>query len=240
MTPNVHGIVVPERRLNPNPDQRAGRVKAMCTAAMVLAAAITTAVHADNPVPNARPARAAETPPWEFSITAYPTSVRGDENYTSFIAIADRGALHFEARVNYESIGARSAFVGWTFDGGEDVTWSLTPLLGGAWGTTKAFVPGLEATVAWRALDVYVEAEYVYTGEGADRYLYAWSELGFRPVEWLRIGVSSQRTRIYGGDRGFEVGPFGQVTFGPVTVGAFWFNPGSSDQVVVGTIGASF
>ena len=72
--------------------------------------------------------------------------MRGGENYTSGIATADRGPLHLEARVNYESIGARSAFIGWNFSGGDTITWELTPLLGGAWGTTQAFVPGLEAT----------------------------------------------------------------------------------------------
>ena len=71
-----------------------------------------------------------------------PPIVRGGENYTSAIAVADRGPLHLEARYNYESVGARSAFVGWTFSGGEAITWELTPLLGGAWGTTQAFVPG--------------------------------------------------------------------------------------------------
>ncbi len=202
-----------------------------------LAAAVAMAAHGAD---DGRSTAPATTPPWEFALTAYPTAVRGGENYTSVIGIADRGPWHFEARVNYESIGARSAFIGWTFAGGNDITWSLTPLLGGAWGTTKAFVPGLEATVAWRTLDFYIEAEYVYTSESADRYVYAWSELGMRPVEWLRVGVASQRTRIYGGDRGHDIGPFGQVTFGPFTLGAYWFSPGSSEQVVVGSIGATF
>ena len=94
--------------------------------------------------------------------------------------------------------------------------------------------------MAWRSLDVYVEAEYVHTSESADRYVYAWSELGFRPVEWLRIGVAGQRTRAYGGDREFQRGPFVQGTWGPVTLGGYWFNPGSADQVFVGSIGATF
>ena len=59
---------------------------------------------------------------WDFAITAYPTIVRNGENYTSAIVIADRGPLHLEARYNYESVGARSAFVGWTFSAGEAVT----------------------------------------------------------------------------------------------------------------------
>ena len=184
---------------------------------------------------------AAATPSWEFGITAYPTRVRGGENYTSAIATADRGALHLEARYNYESIGARSAFVGWNFSGGDEITWELTPLLGGVWGTTQGFVPGLEATVAWKKLDFYVEAEYVSdSSEKTDSYFYAWSELGFQPVEWLRVGVAAQRTRAYGGDRDVQRGPFAQVTWGPVTVGGFWFNPGSKDQVFVGQIGATF
>jgi hypothetical protein len=81
--------------------------------------------------------------------TVYPTVVRGGENYTSAIAVADRGQLHLEAGVNYESVGARSALVGGSFSGGDEIKWELTPLLGSAWGTTKAFVPGLEASVAF-------------------------------------------------------------------------------------------
>ena len=54
------------------------------------------------------------------------------------------------------------------------------------------------------------------------------------------MGVSSQRTRIYGGGRGTDVGPFGQGSIGVFTIGAFWFNPGSDEQVVVGSIGATF
>ena len=106
----------------------------------------TTAFAAEDEHAAGRRASPATKPSWEFAITAYPTVVRGGENYTSAIAVADRGPLHLEARYNYESIGARSAFVGWTFSGGESITWELTPLLGGAWGTTQAFVPALEAS----------------------------------------------------------------------------------------------
>jgi hypothetical protein len=155
--------------------------------------------------------------------------------------VADRGPLHLEARYNYESVGARSAFVGWTLSGGESITWEMTPLLGGAWGATQAFVPGLEASVAWKQLDFYVEAEYVRDSrEHADSYFYAWSELGLRPVEWLRVGAAGQRTRAYGGERDIQRGPFAQLTRGPLTIGGYWFNPGSGDQVFVGMIGTTF
>ncbi len=146
-----------------------------------------------------------------------------------------------KSEYNYESVGARSAFVGWTFSGEDAVTWELTPLLGGAWGSVQAFVPGLEASVAWKQLDLYIEAEYVRdSNELSASYFYSWNELGWRPVEWLRIGIAGQRTRTYDNGRDFQRGPFAQVTWGPVTIGGFWFNPGSREQVFVGSIGATF
>ena len=188
-----------------------------------------------------RRAGPVEKPSWEFALTAYPTFVNGGDDYVSAIAAADRGPLHFEARYNYESVGARSVFAGWTFSGGETITWELTPLLGGAWGTTEAFIPAFELSVAWQQVDLYVEAEFVYgRGGQSENYYYAWSELGYRPIEWLRIGVAGQRTRIYGGERDFQIGPFAQATWKNVTVGGYWFNPGSNEQVIIGTIGVTF
>jgi hypothetical protein len=206
-----------------------------------LAVLTATAAYAGEDDRSGRRASRAAKPSWEFAISAYPTVVRGGDNTTSAIAAADRGPLHLEARINYESDGARSAFAGWTFSGGEAITWELTPLLGGAWGATHAFVPGLEASVAWERLDIYVEAEYVRDNAAqTDSYTYAWSELGFRPVEWLRIGVAGQRSRAYGGERDVQRGPFAQLTWGPFTMGGYWFNPGASDQIFVGLISAAF
>jgi hypothetical protein len=209
-----------------------------CAALWLVAA---TNARADEDEAHGRRASRATKPSWEFALTAYPTDVRGGENFTSAIAVADRGALHLEGRYNYESIGARSAFVGWTFSGGSEMTWELTPLVGGAWGTTEAFVPGLEASVAWKRLDFYIESEYVRPrADQESSYVYAWSELGFRAVEWLRVGLAAQRTRAYGGDRDIQRGPFAQATWHRVTIGGFWFNPGSSEQVFVLSVGAAF
>jgi len=213
---------------------------APCLFAVLAAVAATSALATEDEHGGRRDSPAAK-PAWEFAITAYPTIVRGGDNYTSAIAVADRGPLHLEARCNYESVGARSAFVGWTFSGGDAITWELTPLLGGAWGTTQAFVPALEASVAWKQFDFYIEAEYVSDShQRTDSYFYAWSELGFRPVEWLRIGIAGQRTTTYANERDIQRGPFAQATWGPVTIGGYWFNPGSRDQVFVGSVGATF
>jgi hypothetical protein len=216
-------------------------MKAVAVFAFGLAAIAAAPAMADEAAVPGRRASPPSKEPWEFAITAYPPQVRGGDNTTSAIAAADRGPLHLEARYGYEMKDSRSAFVGWTFSGGETLAWELTPLVGGGWGPVRSFIPGFEASLAWGKLDFYVEAEFVRDrGEKTDSYNYAWSELGYRPLEWLRLGAVGQRTRAYGGDREFQRGPFVQVTVGPATIGGFWFNPGSKDQVFVGSIGASF
>jgi hypothetical protein len=178
-------------------------------------------------------------PEWEFALTAYPTAVRGaDNNYTSAIATADRGPLHLEARYSYEAVGARSAFVGWNFSGGDALTWEATPLLGGVWGPLQAFVPGLEMSLGYGRFDFYLEGEYV--DDGDEPYTYAWSELGVAAQDWLRIGLAAQRTRIFGEERDIQRGPFAQASWDRFTVGGYWFNPGADDQIFVGSIGVTF
>jgi hypothetical protein len=216
-------------------------MKAAITLIGVLAALASAAALADEDEGSGRRASRPAKPSWEFGVTAYPTDVRGGENYTSVIAVADRGPLHLELRHNYEAINATSAFVGWTFSGGETVAWELTPLLGFVRGTKQAFAPGLEASLTWGRLDYYIEAEYVNErNASADSYFYAWSELGFKALEWLRIGAVAQRTRIYGGERELQRGPFAQVSLGRAKLGAYWFNPGSNERVFVASIGVTF
>jgi hypothetical protein len=187
---------------------------------------------AGGPEPDAQPA-------WEFALTAYPTVVQdADNNYTSAIATGDRGPLHLEARYSYEAVGARSAFVGWNFSGGEKLTWEITPLLGGVWGPLQALVPGVELSLAYKRFDFYLEGEYVDDGDAP--YTYAWSQLGFSALDWLQIGIAAQRTRIYGDDREIQRGPFAQASWDRFSVGGYWFNPGADDQVFVGSIGVAF
>lgn len=211
-------------------------------AALHIALAVLAAACAGNALAADEASSEDKEKTWDFAATVYPTQVRGGDNYTSAIVTADRGPLHLEARYNYESVGARSAFVGWNFAGGRDpFSWELTPMLGGAWGTTDAFVPGLEASLAWGRVDFYTEIEYVrHPDDKESRYVYAWSELGFKPVKWLRLGVVAQHTKAYGGDRNIQAGPFAQLTWDRFTLGGYWFNAGSSDQVVIMSLGVAF
>jgi len=178
---------------------------------------------------------------WEGSITGYWNAPKGGDDYGSGIFIATHDKLHLEARINYEATHAQSAFIGWTFSTGEDVTLEARPIVGYSGGDVRGPIAGFEAAVGWGKVDWYIEAEYVHDRtEGASAYTYAWSELGYRPIEPLRFGIVTQRTRVYGFDRELQRGGFAQLTFGKITGSVYWFNPGSHEQVVIGALGISF
>ena len=73
-----------------------------------------------------------------------------------------------------------------------------------------------------------------------NNYFYAWSEVGWRPLDWLRIGLVGQRTRVVNTDRDLQRGPFVQFNAGWLTVGVYAFNPETASRYLVVTVGASF
>ena len=167
--------------------------------------------------------------------------MRDQPDFGVGVASLDRGPLHLEARYNYEARDAGSAFVGWKFEGGDTVSYALTPIIGGLFGAARGVVPGLEASIGWRTFDVYVEAEYVRDlDESSASYFYSWTELGWKPVEWLRVGLVGQRTHTIDNGRDLQRGIFGQLTFGKATLGVYAFNPDSGSRYVIVSFGAQF
>lgn len=170
--------------------------------------------------------------PWSFSATVYQYFLPDEGDFPLLITTADRGRLHLEARYNYEERDTGSLFAGWKYCGGNSLSWELTPMIGAVFGAKQGVAPGLEAAVAYSFVDFYIEAEYVYdTDVRDDSFTYAWSELGFTFVEWLRVGFVGQRTRVYESERDIQRGLFAQFTlFDRLTAGLFVFNPDDSDS----------
>jgi hypothetical protein len=182
---------------------------------------------------------APDAPVLSASITGLYYAMRDEPDFGVGVAAINRGPLRFEARYNYEARASTSAFIGWKFAGGDPVAFEVTPIAGALFGATHAAIVGVEASVAYRAFDAYVEAEHV-DGHDTDAYFYIWSEIGFRPVEWLRVGLVGQRTRIVHNDRDLQRGAFVQATIGRVTVGLFAFNPDASSRYTILSVGTAF
>lgn len=190
---------------------------------------------------SAKQAWAQSTAAWTFSAAVFTYLLPDEDNYAQPTVTAEHaGGLHLEARYNYEGLETGSVWVGYTFGGGETITWEIKPLLGGVFGETTGLAPGYKGSVSWRMLEGYSEGEYVVATEPDDRFFYNWSELTLAPVEWLRGGIVTQRTRAYDSDREIQRGLLVGATYRALDVTAYVFNPDDSAPTVVLAVGVSW
>ena len=173
---------------------------------------------------------------WAFSAAAL-LYVDADPSFLLPIVAADHGALHLEARWNYEDLETLSGWVGWTFEAGDSLHLAVTPMLGGVVGRSDGIAPGVELTLGWRAFELYTESELVIPLDDQDGYLYTWTQLTWSPTERVGVGLSGQRLRSAGSERTIDFGPMATFQAGPIGLEAYVYNPFSSDAFTV--IGAS-
>jgi hypothetical protein len=196
-----------------------------------------------QPSTNSAPALATEAAPakWEFSATAMGYIVPESRDYVQPTFTADHDWLHLEARYNYENLDTGSAWIGYNFGGGEELAWNLTPMLGGVFGDTTGIAPGYKGSLTWWKLELYSEGECLFdTGDSSDSFFYNWSELTLAPVDWLRFGLVTQRTRSYKSDRDIQRGVLVGCSFKRLTFTTYVLNPDESKPTVVLSAGIQF
>lgn len=224
----------------------------LCALACPALAAEPGAITVSQPPAASAPA-AADTPPvippptpstekpWNFSaaITLYATP---DQNvYVQPTIGADYGALHLEARYNYESLDTASLWAGYTFSGGEDFTIDFTPMVGVVFGDINGFAPGYELSLAWWKLELYTEGEYIISTEDKDEnFFYSWTQFTIAPVENFQIGVAFQRTQAYDSGREVDVGPMIGFSFEKVQLSAWALNLDDDHPIYGVSLGIEF
>jgi len=182
-----------------------------------------------------------EAADWEFRQENYIRIVPHDNSLWTPVAWADHGLLHLEARFNYEDVDLASVFGGLHLTGGSDVEYDAHLMAGVAFGWTSGVVPAYRFEISWWQLDLCSEGEYYldFTSREND-FAYSWSELGWSPLDALRIGAALQNTRLYQVSRDVEVGPLAGVSFWKVDVTGYIFSLGTSETNYTLIVGISF
>lgn len=175
---------------------------------------------------------------WEFS-TDVNFYLIPDEFFVLPVFRADKNKLHMEARYNYEDLETFSGWIGYNFNGGGNLEYTFTPMIGGVVGLANGVAPGLEMTLSYKGFELYSESEYMFDFE-VENFFYNWSDLTYSPTDWLWLGISGQRLRVYQSElevqRGLLVGG-GAKNFELTT---YWYNIGLDDSFVLLTLSAYF
>ena len=178
---------------------------------------------------------------WSFSASVYGYFVPDNRDYAQPTISADRGWLHLESRYNYEDLDTGSIWMGYNFSFGEKLSLEFTPMLGGVFGNTNGIAPGYRATLNWRQLELYREAEYVFdTADSSDSFFYTWSELTLSPMDWFRFGLVIQRTKVYETNLDIQRGLLVGFAYKQANFTTYVFNPDQSNPTAVVSVGLDF
>jgi hypothetical protein len=167
--------------------------------------------------------------------------VPDSRDYAQPTVTADHDWLHLEARYNYEALNTGSLWAGYNFSGGDKLQWEITPMLGGVFGELNGIAPGYSGSLNWWKLGLYSEGEYVVVpGNSSENYFYTWSELTLAPLEWLQVGMATQRTRLYQTGREIQRGFLVRLSYKAATLTTYVFNPAESQPTVVVAFSVDF
>ena len=153
----------------------------------------------------------------------------------------DRDWLHLEARYNYEDRETFSGWFGYNFTGGKKLEFTITPMVGGAFGLTQGLATGIEMTFSLGMFELYTESEYLFDlDSNENNFFYNWSDLTYSPTDWLWVGISGQRTRVYETDLDIQRGLLIGAGFKSWEVTTYVYNLGFDDPFVLFTFSAFF
>ena len=114
-------------------------------------------------------------------------------------------------------------------------------MLGGVFGDTAGIAPGYTGSLGWWKLELYSEGEYVCnTRDSSGSFFYNWSELTVAPVDWLKLGMVTQRTQAYQTHRDIQRGFLVGLSYKQVSLTTYVFNPDDSKPTVVLAVGITF
>jgi hypothetical protein len=175
---------------------------------------------------------------WEFS-TDVNFYFIPEEFFVLPVFRADKDKLHLEARYNYEDLETFSVWVGYNINGGKEFEYTFTPMIGGVAGLANGVAAGLEITLGFRRFELYSESEYMFDFE-IENFFYNWSDLTYSPTEWLWLGISGQRTRVYQSDLEVQRGLLLGGGYKNWELSTYFYNIGMDESFVIVTISANF
>lgn len=200
--------------------------------AMLLCCAVEAHGQAAPAAPPSGPDPASAA--WSLSGSMFVYVLPDERDYVQPTLTADSEWLHLEVRYNYEDLETASVWMGYNLAGGSRIEWELTPMLGGVFGGTNGIAPGVRGSLAWWKLDFYSEGEYVFdAGSSDDSYFYNWSELSLVPVQRFRVGLVTQRTRVYELGRYIQRGVLAGFTYKTLDATVYVLDPDRATPSVV-------
>ena len=159
--------------------------------------------------------------------------VGNDRNYIpiSIANFQNEKKWYAEGRYNYEEAETFSLYIGKTFAKQSRLSYSLTPMLGGALGNFNGISAGINAHFDYLNFYLSIQSQYSHsTDHRIDNFFYNWSEVAYQPIKWLYGGISVQHTRLYRTETLLEPGILVGFSFRNLSIPLYSFAPFKSSR----------
>ncbi|HYG20204.1 MAG TPA: hypothetical protein VD816_14800 [Ohtaekwangia sp.] len=109
--------------------------------------------------------------------------------------IQNKAGWYAEVRYNYEEKRTFSLYVGKVYSNEGELSYAITPMVGGVIGRFKGGSAGLDVDLDFRGFFVSTQSQYTFSvNEEISNFYFAWSEAGYQPLPWVYGGVALQQT----------------------------------------------
>jgi hypothetical protein len=187
---------------------------------------------------------------WLFPGSASPQLKIGAEYYTyiqqqepltpvPLVYFQTSKSWYAELRYNYEELQTFSIYLGKNFSGGENFSYSFTPIAGRIMGDMNGYSIGLNTDLEYKKL--FFSSQSQYSASVNDRhqnFFFAWSELGYKPLKWFYAGVALQNTHVHKTNAKCEPGLLVGLEFDRLSVPVYALSPASENRYFI--IGINF
>ena len=162
---------------------------------------------------------------WEASLEV-DNNFLTDQYLVGMIGIFDRKWLHAEARYNSEDFRTFSFWLGYNFSGGNEFTYTFTPMVGFMVGNSYGILPGVGVSLEYKRWSFTNEtAVVVYDSfRSEENYIYTSNELDFSIDETFYVGLSLSRSKVFHSSLELQKGIGGGFTKGKISASAYVYD----------------
>jgi hypothetical protein len=141
---------------------------------------------------------------------------------------------YFEARYNYDELETFSVLAGKSFAFDKEKKYTITPMLGAAFGNLKGATLGVNVNATFGKFNIATQSQYTYAfNDKTNSFAFAWAETNYQISKVFYGGITMQYTKPYQLHSEFDPGFILGLTHKKVTVPLYIFKPFTQQRFVV-------
>lgn len=141
--------------------------------------------------------------------------------------------FYAEARYNYEDVNTASLYAGRSFDGGNKIQYTITPMAGLVFGKYNGVSIATNTEADYKGFNFCSQLQYtINTKNKQEIFFYNWAEVSHRFLKKMYGGISIQQTMMYKSSMTTETGLLLGFNSGKITVPLYFFSPLSKQKSI--------